>query len=131
VQVYVHPTAHFDGFAQASIDIGLAEGGVRGELLIVDAEARFVAQLALAFDPNNGLGLDFPKNLKLDVATKLSASADTLEGTIKLYGRIGICPFCTKAEKTLLAWDGYSYERDFFDQSYGVYLGDLLAAAAE
>ncbi len=125
----VEPYMQIDGFAQAGINLVVAEAGVRGTLTIIRVSVPFVADLTLERAGANDDGLTFPQNVRLVVGTGLSLELNTLSGSIGLYGKIGICPLCKKGEVKLVKWDGLTIERNIFRQDYEVYVGDLILAA--
>lgn len=125
----VEPYMQIDGFAQAGINLLVAEAGVRGTLTIIRVSVPFEADLTVEVAGQNDEGLEFPQNLRLVVGTGLSVELNTLSGSIGLYGKVGVCPFCKKGEVKLVKWDGLTIERDIFRQDYQVYVGDLILAS--
>jgi hypothetical protein len=112
----VEPYAKVEGFMSVSIDAKIVEVGLRGYLTILDI----------------GFPLDFTGALKLtnagavlDLNTSLRSRMTTLSGRLELYGKVGFCPVCWKGAKTLVSWDGLSWNRTLFAHDYEVRLADL------
>ncbi|MEO0813705.1 MAG: hypothetical protein AAFY60_12635, partial [Myxococcota bacterium] len=124
----VEPFMQVSGFVEAGLDVVVAAVGVRGVLTLIRAQVPFDASLLVAVDSDNPFDLSFPQNLNLSVATSLGVDINTLSGAFQVFGSIGPCPFCKRASKTLLRWDGLTFERGIFNQNYTIYLGDLIAA---
>lgn len=124
----VEPYLQVSGFVEAGIDIVVAAAGVRGDLTLIRAAIPFDAELTIGIDEDDPFGLGFPANLNLSVETSLGIDINTMSGSFEIFGRIGPCPFCKRASKTLFRWDGLSFERDIFAQDYDVYVGDLITA---
>jgi hypothetical protein len=114
----VEPYAKVEGFMSVSIDAKILEVGLRGYLTILDLgfPLTFTGDLVIGAD-------DVPA--KLTLTTSLKSRLTTLSGRLELYGKVGICPVCWKGAKTLVAWDGLSWNRTLFSHDYDVSLADL------
>jgi hypothetical protein len=108
------PFASLDGFASASIDLGIAEGGVKGDVTLL--------RLELPLDVKIAIGLVPPPNqqgapqAELDVDTALNLDFSTLDGRISAFLDYPL----GSVEKTIASWSGLHFSHNVFDRSSSV-----------
>lgn len=110
------PYANVDAYAEAGVDAIIAALGIKGEVALIHARLPFT----LSF----GVGADQGalQDLELFVKAKLDAALRTLDGKLSLFGRLGVCPVCREAERTIFKWSGLERTWNVLDQSFEVNL---------
>lgn|GEM_PF-6375626 len=124
----IEPTMNISGFVEAGVDIVIAAAGILGELTIIEIGVPVDVEVGLALTPPPP-GSQALNDLEFFIDTSMRVDLETLSGRIALYGEVGFCPglFCKRGEKTLVNWDGLRWNKPIFDQTYSVYVGDLLS----
>jgi len=116
----VEPYAKVEGFLSVSIDAKILEIGLRGYLTILE--------LSFPLEFSGSLVAPGANPAKLVLETSLKSKMNTLSGRLELYGKVGFCPLCWKGSKTLVAWDGLSWNRTLFAHDYQISLPDVALA---
>ncbi len=106
---YVTPYANSDAYAEAAVDLVIAEAGARGEVTLVDVEAAFSGEAGLAGDING---------LYAYIEAGGDFGYDCLDGKVKVYVEH---PF-GEWEETLFKWGGIDGSINLFSLSKKVYL---------
>jgi hypothetical protein len=121
----VEPYASVDGEIYAAVDAIILEAGIKGVLNIVHAGIPLTGEVALG--PHDGA-----HPFDLDVTMSIGATLQFvfLSGHISVYVKVGICPFCAKAEQELVGWDGLHYDIPLFhkDATFPLFALQKIAA---
>ena len=110
------PYAKVDAIATLSVDVIIAEAGIKGRLTLVDIRLPFVG--ALRIGALNG----DPGNLELSVSSGLDVDQRTLDGSLSIYARL----LFAEAEKVIVRWNGLARRWNAFEAQVTVPLGGLL-----
>lgn len=113
---HVQPYAQVDGELYASVDLFVIEAGVKGRLQLVHAAVPLNANVWLS--PVGG-------RVKLRMEGNSDLRFTFLSGSISAYVEVGIWPFETEFEETLVSWNGITENVKLFDHSFNVDLLDL------
>ena len=113
------PYVGVDAYATAAVDALIAAIGIKGEVALIHARLPF--HLALEAGADSGA----VQNLQFIINTRLDAALRTLDGKLSVFGRLGICPFCTEAEKPFFRWSGLERSWNVLDQHFSVNLSAL------
>jgi hypothetical protein len=107
------PSAQLDGFASASIDLGIAEGGIKGDVTLLRLEVPLDLTVAIGLAPTPNQG---PPQATLDVNASLALQFSTLDGRIAAFLDYPL----GSLEWTLASWSGLHYSHDVFDRKSSV-----------
>jgi hypothetical protein len=103
----ITPYASLDGFATASVDLGFAEAGIKGEVSVVRLSVPFKATLeakpTLEANSTTVTG-------NLVATTDLDLDFGTLDGRVSAF----IESFFYSTEKTLVSWRGLHFKTNVF-----------------
>jgi hypothetical protein len=112
------PFASVDGELYAGVDLLVVSAGVKGKLQLVHASLPLTADAAMAFHAAQN-------KVMLDMGARADLKFTFMSGSIAAYVEVGVCPFCTDFEQTLVSWDGLHYDLNLFNRSVSVPLGDV------
>ncbi len=124
--VTLEPFLGVNGFIEVSLSVLIAEVGIRGEITVIKlslpAQVGIQAQSSLV---NAVPDVDFV------IDTNVKARFTTLEGRILVYAQVGIGALKKRWEKPIVKWDGFSWDKTLFAQTYNVSVGDLILAGVQ
>jgi hypothetical protein len=113
------PFVRIDGYASASVDLGFAEGGIKGELLLARLGLPLDVEIGMTLrqpgppqqNPGNGVPSGPPK---LDLYTKTSLNLDfsTMDGHMSAFLETPI----SSDEFTIVSWQGLHYRHNVFER---------------
>lgn len=113
---HIKPYAQVDGELYASVDLFIIEAGVKGRLQLVHAAVPLDGRVWLASSGGQ---------LKLRMEGNSDLKFTFLSGSIAAYVEVGIWPFETEFEETLVSWNGIKENVKLFDHAFNVNLVDL------
>jgi hypothetical protein len=116
------PWASLDVYGTWGPYVGIAEAGVRVDLMLVRLELPFTLDISLSSVPEEEGAVVFDVRVGADLVVR------TLDGSISVYAVLGVCPLCKSVAKVLFAWSGLRWAWNLFEFDYPVPLGYLLEA---
>ena len=110
------PHAKVDAVATLSVDVVIAEAGVKGRLTLVDIRLPFRGLVGIDAPQGD------PENLALTVNAGLDVELRTLAGSVSVYVRF----LFEETEKVIFSWKGLGKTWNAFEASVTVPLNGLL-----
>lgn len=119
------------GFVEAAVNLLIVRAGIRGEITILDASLPFSLNLGLSENPNAVSADSWVdggnyRNLHLWANTDLSLRLRTLDGHIGVFAEVGLGPWRRRISKTLIDWNGPSWERSLYNNQWDVDIDDVI-----
>ncbi|MCA9677966.1 MAG: hypothetical protein KC464_23275, partial [Myxococcales bacterium] len=119
VAAQVTPWFGVDGFATAAVDALVVRAGVKGQIAILHGALPFVAGAEVHAKP------DAPTEDVFHARAEIGLELSTLSGRIAAFAELGVCPFCTGAEGTIISWQGPAWNEPLASYDYAISLADL------
>ncbi len=113
---HLEPFARVDGELYAAVNLFIIKAGVKGRIQLVHAAVPLDASASLASSGGK---------LKLRMEGSSNLRFTFLAGRIAAYVEVGIWPFETEFEQTLVSWNGIKEDVKLFDHAFNVDLVDV------
>lgn len=96
------PYARLEGFASIALGFPGLRVGIRGEILI--------ARVDLPLRGSVGVYVNDLGDVSLMIGLSLALQQRYLDGSIKVFGELGPCPFCVRGSFAIAEWTGFGGE---------------------